>query len=125
MLQSAQGKLLSETRTDSLVGKVRPPSREGMTSLTENHNHTSEAKDRVTNSYLSQTDVGRGDQEGIPQYTITPFGDRIRYRPSDKPTPEARKKEGGMIERWRNRNWERDPNANTDLDKPGAGRNAH
>jgi hypothetical protein len=124
-LQSGQGKILSDTQTNKITDKVVPPSKAGMASLTENHNHTSEAKDRVTNSYFSRNDIGRADREGVPQYLITPFGERLRYRPSDKPTQEMRKKEGGIIERWRNQKWERDPNANTDLDRPGAGRNGY
>lgn len=125
VLQSPQGKILSETRTDEMVDKVRPPARDGMASLAETHNHTSEAKDRVTNAHLSQTDISRADRERVPQYAVTPFGARERYRPSDKTTEEGRKKEGGIIERWRNGKWERDPNANTDMKRPGAGRNGY
>jgi hypothetical protein len=125
VLQSTQGKFLSETRTDREVATVRPPSRDGMESLAETHNHTSESKDQFTHVHLSRTDISRGDKYGRPQYSVTPSGGRERYRPSDKQTEAERKKEGGTIERWQNGQWKRDPNANTDMTNWRANRNGH
>jgi len=53
------------------------------------------------------------------------YGIRERYRPSDKKTPAERKKEGGIIERWRDGKWERHPNGNTDMTNPAAHRNGY
>lgn len=128
VVQAPEGKRLVGPRTDKNETQVEPPSEEGTTSLAETHNHTfdlSPAGNKYTKVNFSRDDINRGDKYGRPQYAITPNGVRERYRPSDKATDEERKKEGGIIERWRDGEWKRVPGANTDMSNYGAHRNGY
>jgi RHS repeat-associated protein len=122
----SQGNLtLSAPRTDYHMRDVRPPSDPSKTSRVETHVHTFTARDDTTNSYLSVSDVTRGNQTGRTQQVISPNGVRDRYRPSEN-AGERKRGEGGIIERrGKDGEWYRLPGANTDLKHPGAGRNGY
>jgi RHS repeat-associated protein len=117
-------KSLSETRTDNSSRSVRPPEPPGGSrSLAETHNHTDNNRDATTHSHLSKTDVNRGDTTGRTQQVITPDGTQQRYRPSDKPTTQERRQEGGVIEQKQGDKWVPLKGANTNLQSPYDHRN--
>jgi hypothetical protein len=125
VFQNGQGaKSLSQTRTDHLSTKVVPPEpSQGSRSLVETHNHTDNNNDGTTHSRISKPDVNRGDITGRTQQVITPDGRQQRYRPSDKPTLQERRQEGGVIEQKHGFKWEPVKGANTNLNNPFDHRN--
>jgi hypothetical protein len=74
---------------------------------------------------LSKRDIERAIAYGKPVVIRTPNGIWERYRPSDKTTPEAREREGGIFERLQEGKWKRISGANDDFRHPGAARNGY
>ncbi|MGI8957768.1 MAG: RHS repeat domain-containing protein [Chthoniobacterales bacterium] len=115
---------LSETRTDRNSGRVVPPQDAQKASLVETHNHTNDNNDATTHSRIGKFDANRGDITRRAQEVISPDGTQQRYRPSDKPTLEGRREEGGAIEQKQNGKWVPLKDANTNLKDPFDHRNA-
>jgi hypothetical protein len=114
---------LSETRIGD-GGHVRPPEPPtGTDAPVETHNHTNSDNDYYTHSHIGRNDANRADAKGRTQEVITPDGVQQRYRPSEKPTPEERRAEGGIIEQKVNGKWVPVPGANTNLQNPYDHRN--